>query len=316
MNGRLFFLLTLFLLSGRLVTDTVLGRTLAPQQSDGTVGERPAPGVMAADSVSRECARSETLSTDSLERLDPIDTDLLAVRRSAEGEAVVLEVAGFGITLSGSSGDWLQPADPEKPKSRVSPTLLAATEYGYNVLTGVNYGDYPTGSDRFFDLRNGKSFHLSSTLIGLSVELGRARLFKFSTGLRYTIDNFRLANSSITLGNNDGRIVPVALDEKADKSKLRITSLGLPLTFSCRAARHLTVALSGYFDFTMGANAIYKRPKVKASLAGVNTFRLGLGAAIAYHTVGVYVRYSVTPLFEGGAGPEVHPLSIGLCVDM
>lgn len=258
----------------------------------------------------------EPPQTGSLGRIDPLETDLAVLRSSSDGSDVVLEVAGFGITLSGSSDEWLRPADPDKPRSRVSPTLLSGSEYGFIVPTGLDYGAYPAVDEGFFDLRGGKSFHLSSTLIGLNVEMGRRRLFRFSTGLRYTIDNYRLSDSSVTLGNEGGAVVPVELDEPADKSKLRITSLGLPLTFSCRAARNLSVALTGYFDFTMGANAIYKRPKVKNPLAGVNAFRFGVGAAIAYHTVGVYVRYGVTPLFETNAGPEVRPLSIGFCVDL
>ena len=56
--------------------------------------------------------------------------------------------------------------------------------------------------------------------------MGRRRLFRFSTGLRYTIDNYRLSDTSVTLGNEAGTVVPVALDEPADKSKLRVTSLG------------------------------------------------------------------------------------------
>ncbi len=254
----------------------------------------------------------EACACDTLRQGDLVENDLMTLRRTSDD--VVLEVAGFGITLS--SREWLQPADPEQPRSRVSPTLLSGSEYGFIIPTGIDYGAYPAGSDRFFDLRSGKSFHLASTLIGLKVEMGRRRLFSFATGLRYTIDNYRLSNSSVTLGHEDGMVVPVVLDERADKSKLRVTSLGLPLTFSCRAARNLSVALSGYFDFTMGANAIYKRPKVKQPLAGVNPFRFGVGAAVGYHSVGVYVRYSVTPLFEDRVGPGVHPLSIGLCLDL
>lgn len=314
MDKRLISLLAAAFVSALLTVSPALGQSPEPA-ADRT---SPVESVSAErDSASQLQVSDRPIAADSLERLDPVDSDLVALRRSAEGEEVVLEVAGFGITLSGPSSGLFQPADPEKPKSRVSLTLLAGSEYGYNVLTGLDYGAYPAGSGRFFDLHGGKSFHLSSTLVGMSVELGRRRLFKFSTGLRYTIDNYRLSDRSITLGNDEtGMVVPVTLDERADKSKLRITSLGLPLTFSCRAARNLSVALSGYFDFTMGANSIYKRPKVKNSLAGVNTFRFGVGAAVAYHGVGVYVRYSVTPLFESRMGPEVRPLSIGLCLDM
>lgn len=311
--------------AGRTFDDSTR-RPVARQMMASDRTKRPATDSAVAAWRSDDCqtvvrmtATADSLSVDrrdSLARFDPVETQLAVLRSSSDDGEVVLEVAGFGITLSGSSDEWLRPADPDKPRSRVSPTLLSGSEYGFIIPTGLGYGAYPAGKAGFFDLRSGKSFHLSSTLIGLNVEMGRRRLFRFSTGLRYTIDNYRLSDTSVTLGNEAGTVVPVALDEPADKSKLRVTSLGVPLTFSCRAARNLSVALTGYFDFTMGANAIYKRPKVKNSLAGVNTFRFGVGAAIAYHTVGVYVRYSVTPLFESHVGPELCPLSIGFCIDM
>ena len=311
--------------AGRTFDDSTR-RPVARQMMASDRTKRPATDSAVAAWRSDDCqtvvrmtATADSLSVDrrdSLARFDPVETQLAVLRSSSDDGEVVLEVAGFGITLSGSSDEWLRPADPDKPRSRVSPTLLSGSEYGFIIPTGLGYGAYPAGKAGFFDLRSGKSFHLSSTLIGLNVEMGRRRLFRFSTGLRYTIDNYRLSDTSVTLGNEAGTVVPVALDEPADKSKLRVTSLGVPLTFSCRAARNLSVALTGYFDFTMGANAIYKRPKVKNSLDGVNTFRFGVGAAIAYHSVGVYVRYSVTPLFELNVGPTVRPLSIGLCLDL
>lgn len=309
--------------AGRTFDDSTR-RPVARQMMASDRTNRPATDSAVAAWRSDDCQTAVRMTADSLSvdrrdslaRLDPVDTQLAVLRSSSDEGEVVLEVAGFGITLSGSSDEWLRPADPDKPRSRVSPTLLSGSEYGFIIPTGLGYGAYPADKAGFFDLRSGKSFHLSSTLIGLNVEMGRRRLFRFSTGLRYTIDNYRLSDTSVTLGNEAGTVVPVALDEPADKSKLRVTSLGVPLTFSCRAARNLSVALTGYFDFTMGANAIYKRPKVKNPLAGVNTFRFGIGAAIAYHTVGVYVRYSVTPLFESHVGPELCPLSIGFCIDM
>lgn len=259
----------------------------------------------------------EPLPADSLERLDGVDTDLVSLHRTAGGDEVVLEVAGFGITLSGlSSETTLRDRTAQPRTSRLAVSVLSCTEWGFNLVPHVGYGAYPVGTEPFFDLRNNKSFHLSSTLAGVRLSLGRRHGFGISTGLRYTIDNYRLADPSLTLVREDGLIVPRMLDERADKSKLRITSLGIPLCLSCRIVGDLGISVSGYVDFTMGANSIYKRPKVKQSLPGVNACRFGAAAALTYHGVGVYARYGITPLFEDGAGPEVHPLSIGLCLDM
>lgn len=256
------------------------------------------------------------LAADSLQRLDTVDTDLVALHRTSGGDEVVLEVGGFGITLSGISGETLRNRAAQMQRSRFNLIALSRTEWGYNISTGLDYGAYPAGTERFFDLKGGNSFHFSTMLVGLDIGLGKKHNTSVVFGLRYTVDNFRLSDSSITLGNENGMITPVTLDERADKSKLRVTSLGVPLSFACIPAKHLKLSLTGYFDFTMGANAIYKKPKVKNPLSGVNPFRFGVGATISYYCVGVYVRYSVTPLFEKGVGPEVHPLSIGLNLAM
>lgn len=256
------------------------------------------------------------MAADSLERIDTVDSDLVALRRTAGGDEVVLEVAGFGLTLSPLSEEKMKDRSARVKAPRFNMVALYKTEVGFNIPTGTDYGGYPAAEAGFFDLRGGKSFHLSTTLVGLNCVIGRQRKFSITTGLSYTVDNYRLSDNSITLAYRDGKVVPQRLDGKADKSKLRTTSLGIPLHLAYQPVRHLTVSLSGYFDFTMGANSIYKRPKEKSSLSGVNDFRFGVGASVSYYNVGVYLRYGVTPLFKSSVGPKVHPLSIGLCIGL
>lgn len=252
-------------------------------------------------------------AADSLRRIGDVDTGPVTMRRAADGEGMVLEVAGFGITLGQASGDEKQKV---KALPRVCGSFLSGVEMGFNFLTGADYAGYPAEAGDFLDVRGGNSFHFGIMPVGLSVALDRKRRFEFSTGLRYTVDNYRLSDNSITLGRDGGMVVPLPLDDKADKSKLRITSLGFPLQFSFDPVRHLRVAVVGYCDFTLGANAIYKKPKEKNSLSGVNPFQFGLGGSVSYRGFGVYVRYGVTSLFKSSAGPVCHPVSFGVCVFM
>lgn len=246
------------------------------------------------------------------EPIGEMKNSLITMRRGSDANSMVLEVAGFGITISGLTEEKIQKRDSLIRRSRISLILLSKRELGFNLPMGVDYGAYPAGTKEFFDIRGGKSIHFSTLLAGLNFELGKRRQFDLSTGLQYTVDNFRLSDNSIVLRREDGRIMPATLDKPADKSKLRITSLGIPVHFTYQATRYLELSVAGYFDFTMGANSIYKKPKVKESLSGVNLFRFGVGGFVTYHGVGVYVRYSVTPLFRSGIGPEVRPLSLGL----
>ena len=256
---------------------------------------------------------AEAQPADSLRRIGDVDTGPVTMRRAADGNDMVLEVAGFGITLGQAAGGEKQQV---KSYPRVCGLFFDGVELGFNFLTGADYAGYPAEAGDFLDVKGGNSFHFGITPVGLSVALDRKRRFEFSTGLRYTVDNYRLSDNSITLGREGGMIVPLPLDEKADKSKLRITSLGIPLQFSFDPVRHLRVAVVGYCDFTLGSNAIYKKPKEKSSLSGVNPFRFGFGGSVSYRGFGLYVRYGVTPLFKSGAGPACHPVSFGVCVFM
>lgn len=251
--------------------------------------------------------------TDTLSRIGNVDTGPVTMRRTADGSDIVFELGGFGITLGQAPGGEKQQM---KKLPRVCALFLDGIELGFNFLTGTDYAAYPAGTGDFLDVQSGKSFHFGITPIGLSVGLDRKRKFEFSTGLRYTVDNYRLSNSGITLGREADKVVPVALDEPADKSKMRITSLGIPLQFSFSPIRHLKIALAGYCDFTLGTRAIYKKPKVRGDLYGVNPFQFGVGGSVSYHSIGVYVRYGVTPLFKDGKGPKTHPVSVGLSIFM
>lgn len=266
----------------------------------------------ARDSVRIATVDRDSLGLDSLQRIGNVGSELVTMRRAADGNDIVLEVAGFGITL----GQALRSSAPRKPGPRVNALLFDGTELGFNTLVGTDYADYPPEMKDFLDVRAGNSFHFSTTLVGLSVEMGRKREFEFSTGLRYSVDNYRLSDNAVTLAREGRRIVPLPLDGGADKSKLRITSLGIPLKFSYDPVRHLRIAVMGYCDFTLGANAIHKKPKVKNNLSGVNTFQFGLGGSVSYRGFGVYARYGVTSLFRSGVGPDCHPVSFGVCISM
>lgn len=127
------------------------------------------------------------------------------MRRAADGEGMILEVAGFGITLGQAAGGEKQQV---KSYPRVCGLFFDGVELGFNFLTGADYAGYPAEAGDFLDVKGGNSFHFGITPVGLSVALDRKRRFEFSTGLRYTVDNYRLSDNSITLGREGGMIVP------------------------------------------------------------------------------------------------------------
>ena len=192
---------------------------------------------------------ADSTAVDSLWRIGDVDTGPVTMRRAADGDNMVLEVAGFGITIGPSTIQGASNRDT-KSRPRVCGLFFDGIEMGFNFLTGSDYAGYPAGTGDFLDVRGGNSFHFGVTPVGMSVRLDKRGKFEFSTGLRYTVDNYRLSDNSITLGRVDGLIVPVPLDEKADKSKFRTTSLGIPLQFSFDPVRRLRVYLRAHMEMT------------------------------------------------------------------
>jgi hypothetical protein len=57
----------------------------------------------------------------------------------------------------------------------------------------------------------------------------------------------------------------------------------------------------------------YKNPsKTKYDIGGFNNIRYRTGASISIHDFGMYIDYSITPVFWQGVGNDGRILSIGI----
>ena len=286
-------LLALILLLPRLVSAQTEGELRV--QRGGTC-ERP---VMAMN--------RDSLGLDTLRRIDTVGNDLMALRGAGREGNVILEVAGFGITL----GRAPEPeyADVVTRSGRVKLYLFNCGEFGFSQLVGVDYDGYAPEEKGFLDQKLGSSIHVAASVLQVQVALNRNRTFYFATDLNFAVDNYRLSDAHIRLGYEHGRLLPVALDEPADKSKFVTSSLGIPLRLIYKPFRNFQVSAIAYSDFGIELTSLHKKPKVQYELSGLRTYQFGVGGAVSYSGVGVFVRYGVTPLFKKGGGPECHTLS-------
>ena len=293
-------LLALILLLPRLVSAQTEGELRV--QRGGTC-ERP---VMAMN--------RDSLGLDTLRRIDTVGNDLMALRGAGREGNVILEVAGFGITL----GRAPEPeyADVVTRSGRVKLYLFNCGEFGFSQLVGVDYDGYSPEEKGFLDHKLGSSIHVAASVLQVQVALNRNRTFYFATDLNFAVDNYRLSDAHIRLGYEHGRLLPVALDEPADKSKFVTSSLGIPLRLIYKPFRNFQVSAIAYSDFGIELTSLHKKPKVQYELSGLRTYQFGVGGAVSYSGVGVFVRYGVTPLFKKGGGPECHTLSFGISLLM
>lgn len=296
-------LLVIWPATAQLFVSIAPAEEVAPAQKVDSAHFRRADGKP----VAIETVNRDSTGIDTLRRIDTVDSDLIRLREGGRDGNMILEVAGFGLTLGHTP---MQQMEMKKP--RVWFNFFSHIELGFTQLTGVSYAGYAPADKGFLDQRLGPSFHFSFSAVQLRLALNRSRSLTLGFGLQYTLDNFRLSNNAITLGNSEGRIVPVKLDEPADKSKLVTSALGIPVRLTYNPTKHLRITAVAYSDFLLGADAIYKKPKEKNSLSGLRTYQFGLGLGVTYRGFGIFTRYGVTPLFENAAGPDCHAVSFGI----
>lgn len=278
----------------------------AAQKNDSAIFRRADGRPVSIETVDRD-----SVGIDTLRRIDAVESDLVRLRDGGRDGNVVLEVAGFGLTLGRTP---LQEMAIRRPRTWFN--IFDHLEFGFTKLTGMDYAGYAPGDKGFLEQQLGPSFHFSFNVIQFCVALNRSRTLSLGIGLQYTLDNYRLANSGITLRNESGRIVPVTLDEPADKSKVVTSSLGIPLRLMYNPVRRVEISVALHNDFTLGADAIRKKPKKKHGLSGLRDYQFGVGASVTYYGAGLFARYGVTPVFKTGAGPECRAFSFGFTYSM
>lgn len=251
-------------------------------------------------------------SVDTLRRIDPTDSEVVRLREADKEGNMMLEINGLGLTLGRSyeSRTW-----DDLKKRRFALTFVSDIELGFTSLLGVTYDRPHEGAPDFLNQTLGCSFHFGFAPIGISMRLDKKRRSHLNLGMSYSVDNIRLTNPALTVRNDGNRLVPVELDEPAEKSKLRYTTLGLVLRYNWQPVDKLRVSVSTHYDFLMNGCAITKKPKEKTALSGFAPFRFGVGASVSYSYVGFFVRYTPTSLFQSSSGLKAQTLSYGVTIN-
>ena len=164
-------------------TGALLLLAVSPAAAQFFVSLAPAHEVAAAQKADSACFRRadgkpvaiETVERDStgidtLRRIDTVDSDLIRLHDGGRDGNMILEVAGFGLTLGHTP---MQRMELKKP--RVWFNAFSNIELGFTQLVGVDYSGYASGEKGFLDERRGSSFHFSFSAVQLRLALNRSR---------------------------------------------------------------------------------------------------------------------------------------------
>jgi hypothetical protein len=218
--------------------------------------------------------------------------DNIAFRRSGKND-FTMTIAGYDITF-GNTGS--------KPRRSFKFYMVSNLELGFNFLSNES---------KSFELNNAKSIHFGLDIFEYIAKLDPTNnRFLLSTGINIKCDNYTF-DDNITLKKVGGNIITVPLIENYKKSKLTATYLGIPLRFKYKFTKSFGISAGGYADLLLSAHTKYKKPKNKEKISGLNPIQCGVGGAITIECFGLYVKYSLTPLFRNDVGPNRNLLSTG-----
>lgn len=230
-------------------------------------------------------------------------TDSL-VTFDTKGETLGISIAGFNISL----GEDASQKSYKKTPKRVS-TNFAGIKWGLNSLgNSTNYGNW-AGSDIMMD--NTPSSRFGIEAMGILVALDRQNRFFFKTALNLNYDIYMFKKPLTFINDENGVLLPAPISGTVKKSKMVAQYFGGSAGFGFRISK-----VHFIFDFEaciLGQSYVkYKNPgKTRYDISGLNNIMYNVGMEASLHGGGIYVDYSLNPIFRTGTGNDGHILSIG-----
>jgi len=251
-------------------------------------------------------APEERSDTSSRQIIGPQNDDLV-LRTDNWSGTLSMEIGGYEIALGSTD-------KPSKVKRSSYSIGLCMLDIGFIALTSPDYAGYTPEQKGFLDLRGSKSVHVRMNVLNYNLTLNRLdapTIWKLYTGLSFTYDNLTFADK-ITLGRENGRVFPLAIDDRYERSKYKVERIGIPVGIALyNRNTRLGVQLSINSSLLLDERLKYKKPKVKSDFSGAASFQSSIRMAVRYYSIGIYAEYSFTPLFKSGCGPKCNIYSIG-----
>ena len=190
----------------------------------------------------------------------------------------------------------------------------------YSIYQGTEYGQLGD----VFDLRSGKSLSWNLNFMEFAFKNER-KTFGLVTGMGISFNDYAF-DSPVTIKkeNDYGMIVPVNIQQEnksVKKSKLHVNYLTVPLLLEVKTplrmgGSRLSLSAGAIGSLYLGSHTKYKyydngKEKIQGNFH-INQWKYELTGRIHFGDFTVFANYSMTPLFETGHGPELHPLTIGI----
>jgi hypothetical protein len=192
-------------------------------------------------------------------------------------------------------------------------------EFGFNAFDKADYSMYNAADKDFMSLNQGKSLEFNFNFYELNIGLCKNYVGLVS-GMGLSFNNYRFENP-YTLKKSQFMTEAVSLNpENLAKTKLAITYLNVPLLleFQIPVNQHegrlfVNAGIIGGVKIGSHTKVKYGDKKDKdRSGFNLNSFNYAATARVGYKDICLFAKYSLTPLFQSGKGPELTPFTIGI----
>ncbi len=208
----------------------------------------------------------------------------------------------------------------EKEKDRKFPGSWGGIELGANLFHLENYSMYPNEQEGFFDITTPKSITVNLNLAEYAFS-NKRKTVALVTGMGFSFMDYRFDRDiSIEKESGTGMIMPVTLSEGAEKSKLSVSYLTLPMIFQVATPlkmNHtpLTLGVGVIGGLNIGSHTKVKYPdsKIKERRSfHINPLKYDLTGRIGMGNFSLFANMGMTSLFKDRKGPDIRPLTVGI----
>jgi hypothetical protein len=192
-------------------------------------------------------------------------------------------------------------------------------EMGFNGFDQADYSMYEAKYKDFMSLNQGKSWEIGLNCYEFDISLYKSVVGLIS-GMGLSFNDYKFENR-YTIQRTAERTVPVPLEYTSlDKTKLSVSYLNVPLLIEFQipvnekeGKLYLNAGFVG--GVKLGSHTKVKHDGTKdkdRSGFNINSFKYDACVRIGYKDIGLFAKYSLTPLFKTGKGPELTPFTIGI----
>lgn len=253
-----------------------------------------------------------------VEKVSPVDT----IIKSVDSDTSIVRIGKKDVKVidhkSGTEIIW-----GKDKRHRHDPDRFdghwEGIEFGFNGFDKEDYSMYNSADKDFMSLNQGKSIEFNLNFYELNIGLAKNYVGLVS-GMGFSFNNYRFDND-YTIAKGATRTEPVALNpNNLSKTKLAVSYLNVPVLLEFQIPVNHNEGRLFINGGIIGGVKIGSHTKVKygdkkdkdRSGFNLNSFNYAATARIGYKDISLFAKYSLTPLFQTGKGPELTPFTIGI----